>query len=116
MKNFKFFINGNSTSNTALLGKTGFLRLNKRIIENLQINRSDKWVLALDNDEEEKKNIYVLKDSFSDGFKGKKMIVINDNWSLDCNKILNDINVKLPVKCRLEKYDEKEFSGFRIII
>ena len=116
MKNFNFLVSYGSLSTKATLGRTGFLRINKSLIENLDICRDDKWVLALDNDEKDLKYIYVLKTSFDKDIKGRKMIIMNNYWALDCKKILPVIKFKLPIKCELEKYQEKSFEGFRIIL
>ena len=57
---------------------------------------------------------YLIKSNFSK--VGKKLTLINGTFTLDVKPIIKEINIKLPVKCKIEKFVDNDNEGLKLSI
>ncbi len=114
--NLKILTKATGNRTIAYIGKTGILRIKQRDILKLGIEKVDRWFLSIDLDEGAvKKNIYLLKADISNTtYLSKKMTTTKNGLFLDINILISESKIKIPAKCTIEQFNEKEYKGLRI--
>lgn len=101
-----------------LIGKTGYLRIKKDFAKKHSFNKQDQWVFAIETTSDsllEKNNIYLLRNYKENPACSKKMVCINNSWSIDANILIEELNLSTPLCCKLSFFKDKNLEGFNII-
>jgi hypothetical protein len=101
---------------TALVGKNGVIRINNLVAQMHKLSREDRWLVAVAENDKSNKSIYLIKNNSSEGFKGNKMMYLNNSWSLKCENILREFKINPPVRCKVEDFKEADYEGLRIFL
>jgi hypothetical protein len=115
--NLKILKFNNNDQDYTLIGKTGQFRFKIEFANRFKFEKKDIWVMAVDTEEINKnKQVLLLKNPNAMERLGKKMIKINNSWSIDATPIIKEFKLSIPVKCRIESYKAEGYEGFKIEI
>lgn len=113
--NLKIILPEKKIEDTVLIGKTGFLRIKSSFAKKYNLSKSEKWVVGVDSEEAGlKKNIYLFRSGINNNHLGKKMLEINNSYSFDMNLLIQQLKIKAPVTCKMQPFEQDEYSGFQI--
>lgn len=115
--NFKIIVDEKKIANTILIGKTGLIRFKSSFSKLHNFDKSTRWLVGIDADEAGSyKHLFIIKAHKNSEVIGKKMICINNVWSLDVNHAIKEMKLKIPLTCDIEVFKDADLEGFKITL
>lgn len=108
----KYLQTEKKNDDTILISKNGVIRFRSVIAQNYKFQRTDKWLLAVDEEEKPIKRIFVIKANSAEASFARKMSIINNTWNLNSMEVLSIINIYQSIKCKYSIFNENEKVGF----
>lgn len=106
----------NQGINTVLIGKTGNLRFRKEFAEKFKFSKNEHWVIGINEEEPEIEHIYFSRAKGSSKTDLWRLAYLNGNWFINVHSIVEELNLKKPIKCKIEQFKAQEFDGFRLLL
>lgn len=111
-----FYGSGKIEQGFALIGKTGQIRLKAAFAQSMGFKKDERWLLGTDADEKPIKHLYIVRPKKEEQHNGFKMQYQNKSWFLSGKTVVNELKLKVPLKCRVEPFEKEDIKGFRLVL
>lgn len=101
-----------SNKKHVLIGKNGSIRFNEYTASIMKLEKKMYWLLAIDEDEKQVNTLYLIRSDKK--YNTWETQLLNGKWVLNGSEFIAKLNINTPIKCELEEFNSKTFSGFKL--
>ena len=103
---------------TIHIGKTGTLRMNKKVAQMIGLEKNQTWAVAHDKDEHPaSKHMYLLTHKDGSHIEGGfKFTFQNGSWFHDIKIATFELRLNVPMSLNFELFEFQNFRGIKIIL
>lgn len=111
----QFIVNTKVERLSVLIGKNGHLRFKNAVVEKYGMVKNDRYTIAYDEDEVEKKHLFLFKSENGGGFK---LCYANKSYSICALTAIQHLKINCPVVASIESceqdIDGKIYHGLKL--
>lgn len=113
---FKWFTTHKLEQGFCLIGKNGNFRFKQEIAKIMSFEKGERWLVGIDMNEQTPKHIYIIRPENKSDTNGFKMTYQNKSWSIAAKTVIKELGLKIPLKCKIEKYIDEKHEGLKITL
>ncbi len=103
-------------SKTLNFAKNGAIYFKKEDGESLKFKIGERWAVGTDDDDPERRHLYILRSKKGDIIDGYKMKRSTGSWHIQVSAPLNNLSITIPARYSFEVFQDDSYEGFKILI
>ena len=110
----KIYYNPKLAKDEIYIGKNGQMRFKTPAVDRFNLEKGQRWLIGIDEDEKTLKHLYMIKDTENKGYKisGQKQ----HGFHINMKGFLQEVNIKIPARFLYEEFEHEKHKGIKLTL